>query len=201
MLNVSLSQSVSADVISELQKLLTSHRLLLFRNQGKISGARQVEISQWWGPLQSTFYKHEASPHPDVFRVSNDEIEGCTQVGRSGWHIDGSFMDSPFVIQTMHFHSVCSGGDTMFSPLKELVQSLPGDTLSYWQRLFFESRSARSGGAVHPLVARHPFSGDPTMVFHCGPGQAFPWWGWRLCSRAGTHRFCVSIFVRRPAGV
>lgn len=46
------------------------HRLVIFRDQGQVSGQRQVEISQWFGPLESTFYKHPASPHPDVFRFA-----------------------------------------------------------------------------------------------------------------------------------
>ncbi len=54
------------------------HRLLVFRDQGIVSGERQVEISRWFGELESTFYKHPHSPHPDVFRVSNDEQTGCT---------------------------------------------------------------------------------------------------------------------------
>lgn len=44
----------------------------------------QVEISRWFGPLESTFYKHPMSPHPDVFRVSNDPAQGCTGE-RGGW--------------------------------------------------------------------------------------------------------------------
>jgi len=28
--------------------------------------------------------------------VSNDEDEGCTGVGRTGWHIDGTFLDKPY---------------------------------------------------------------------------------------------------------
>lgn len=38
--------------------------------------------SNWFGPCESTFYKHEKSPNPDVFRVSNDRREGCTGAGR-----------------------------------------------------------------------------------------------------------------------
>lgn len=38
----------------------------------------QVRISGWFGDLESTFYKHPHSPHPDVFRVSNDRQHGCT---------------------------------------------------------------------------------------------------------------------------
>ena len=51
-------------------------------------------------------------PHPDIFRVSNDETEGCVGVGCTGWHIDGTFQWRPFKYQTMHFHSTCEGGET-----------------------------------------------------------------------------------------
>ena len=75
------------------------HRLLLFKNDGKhISAEAQLIVSRWFGEVESTFYKHPASPHPDIFRVSNDEEQGCRNVGRSGWHIDGSFMEKPFKI-------------------------------------------------------------------------------------------------------
>lgn len=33
------------------------HRLLVFRDQGVVSGERHVQISQWFGPCESTFYK------------------------------------------------------------------------------------------------------------------------------------------------
>jgi len=52
----------------------------VFKDQGIISGHRHVEISSWFGELESTFYKHPKSPHPDVFRVSNDPNEGCTGI-------------------------------------------------------------------------------------------------------------------------
>lgn len=64
-------------VIDDIRRDITIHKMLFFRNQGVISGNRQVEISKWLGELESTFYKHEKSPNPDVFRVSNDEKEGC----------------------------------------------------------------------------------------------------------------------------
>lgn len=36
---------------------LCRHRLLIFRDQGVVSGERHVEISNWFGPCESTFYK------------------------------------------------------------------------------------------------------------------------------------------------
>ena len=56
------------------------HRLVIFRDQGEVSGKQQVQISSWFGELESTFYKHPKSPHPDIFRVSNDNDQGCTGV-------------------------------------------------------------------------------------------------------------------------
>jgi hypothetical protein len=67
-------------VIEQIKKDVALHRLLVFKDQGIISGQRHVEISSWFGELESTFYKHPKSPHPDVFRVSNDPNEGCTGI-------------------------------------------------------------------------------------------------------------------------
>ncbi|CAK0907017.1 unnamed protein product [Prorocentrum cordatum] len=99
------------DVVEKIKVDMRQHRVLVFRGQGQVSGKRQVEISRQLGTVESTFYKHPKSPHPDIFRVSNDETEGCTNVGRTGWHIDGTFQSMPFKYQTMHFHSVCEGGE------------------------------------------------------------------------------------------
>ena len=109
---IDLKTKVSEDVISVIKKDVTNYRLLIFRNQGIVSGDRHVEISKWFGELESTFYKHPKSPHPDVFRVSNREEDGCTGVGRTGWHIDGSFQSSPFGYSLYHIVSVPSRGDT-----------------------------------------------------------------------------------------
>ena len=88
-----------------------------------MSGDRHVEISRWFGELESTFYKHHKSPHPDVFRVSNDEEEGCTGVGRTGWHVDGSFQPAPFSYALYHIWSVPTQGDTGVMSLQFLQVS------------------------------------------------------------------------------
>lgn len=110
--DVNLSDAVSDDVIEKIKKDVHEHVLLIFKNQGIVSGERHVEISKWFGDLESTFYKHPRSPHPDVFRVSNNEEEGCTNVGRTGWHIDGSFMTEPFKFSLYHMVAVPKSGDT-----------------------------------------------------------------------------------------
>ena len=152
---------------NQLKEDLIDHRALLFRGQS-LTGQRQVDISKLLGTIESTFYKHPKSPHPDIFRVSNNEEEGCTQVGRSGWHLDGTFQPRPFMYQTMYFVSVAEGGDTYFVPLAEFYRSLPQATRDRYDRLWMVSNKRRP--VIHPLVYQHPFrpNQEPTMLFHCG---------------------------------
>ena len=79
-------------VIEQIKKYVALHRLLVFKDQGIISGQRHVEISSWFGELESTFYKHPKSPPPDVFRVSNDPNEGCTGIVMSRLYVIGNKM-------------------------------------------------------------------------------------------------------------
>ena len=125
--------------------------------------------------IESTFYNHPASPHRDIFRVSNDPAEGCTGVGRTGWHIDGSFQERPFShsiyhmvkasqrqrVQTQHNQCDCRifcydhqqaprASATVFVLLAELVEGLTVERRQRWERLWM--MSDRRIGPRHPLV-------------------------------------------------
>lgn len=162
-LDLSNPDAVPAETVERIKHDVFKHRLVVFKGLGKLSAEAQLKISGWFGDVESTFYRHPASPHPDIFRVSNDEQQGCRNVGRSGWHIDGSFQQKPFKIQTMHFWSVSKDGHTHFSPLRELLESLSDDARGRWDRYWFVGDRV-----VHPLTYNHPTTGERTMVFHCG---------------------------------
>ncbi|KAF4694916.1 hypothetical protein FOZ60_006436 [Perkinsus olseni] len=163
----SVEDAASADdeIIEKIRSDVHKYRFLLFRKQRDLSGERQVAFSRRLGSIESTFYKHPKSPHPDIFRVSNDEGVGCTRVGRSGWHVDGTFLSRPFRYQTMYFPKASSTGFTELVPLKELFQSQKPERRERWDRAWFVSDS---GSVVHPLVCEHPTTGYTTMIFHCG---------------------------------
>lgn len=110
--NIDLKKPVSEEIVKQIVQDVHKHRLLIFKEQGVVSAGRHVDISRWFGDLESTFYKHPKSPHPDIFRVSNCEEEGCTNVGRTGWHIDGSFMEKPFSHSLYHMVSIPKTGNT-----------------------------------------------------------------------------------------
>ncbi|VVC41405.1 Hypothetical protein CINCED_3A020741 [Cinara cedri] len=170
---IDLKTENSPKIIEQIRKDVTEHRILIFKDQGVISGERHVEISRWFGDLESTFYKHSRSPHPDVFRVSNDENEGCTGVGRSGWHIDGTFQPAPFSYSLYHMVSVPKEGHTLFIPLTELIQSLDKDTYDIWNQAWMVSD--RRSSPIHPLIYKHPLTGKPVLCFHLGMTTSFIW--------------------------
>ncbi|XP_063222153.1 3-((Z)-2-isocyanoethenyl)-1H-indole synthase-like isoform X2 [Bacillus rossius redtenbacheri] len=170
---VNLKTENRPEVIEKIKKDVTSHRLLIFKDQGVVSGERHVEISRWFGELESTFYKHPRSPHPDVFRVSNDRTEGCTGVGRTGWHIDGSFQPAPFAYSLYHMVSVPRNGATAFAPLTDLVEGLSPGKRAEWDRLWMVSD--RRTGPVHPLLYPHPLTGLTVMCFHLGMVCGYIW--------------------------
>ena len=59
--DVNLNETVPEDVVAQIKKDVHKHILLIFKNQGIVSGERHVQISKWFGELESTFYKHRVS--------------------------------------------------------------------------------------------------------------------------------------------
>mmetsp|Transcript_98774 Transcript_98774/g.171173 ORF Transcript_98774/g.171173 Transcript_98774/m.171173 type:complete len:314 (-) Transcript_98774:31-972(-) len=171
-LSLSGTEPLPPELVQRIKDDMTRYRVLVFKDQGQIPGARQVQISRQLGEVESTFYKHPRSPHPDIFRVSNDETEGCTGVGRTGWHIDGTFQAMPFKYQTMHFHSVCEGGETWFIPLKEFYEMQDEATRARWNKYWMVTGRQQY---AHPMTYVHPSRGDTTMMFHCGAPFCSAW--------------------------
>lgn len=168
-----LQKDVPKEVIAAIKDDVTKHRILIFKDQGVISGERQVEIAKWFGEPESTFYKHPRSPHPDVFRVSNNRAEGCTNVGRTGWHIDGSFQEAPFGYAIYHMVSVPTVGPTVFCPLTEIIEELPLEQRIRWERLYMVSD--RRSGPTHPIIYSHPITKKKVLCFHLGMTEGFIW--------------------------
>ena len=98
-----------------------------------------IEISEWFGTIESTFYDHPKAPHRDIFRVSNDRTEGCTNVGRTGWHIDGSFQEKPFSHSIYHIIECPKEGDTVFASLTEIIERLDKKKREHWENLWMAS--------------------------------------------------------------
>jgi len=168
---IDLAKEVSKEVVELIKQDVRTHRLLVFRHQMNISPERHLQIGRWFGQIESTFYNQPASPHRDVFRVSNDRSEGCTGVGRTGWHIDGSFQEAPFSHSIYHIIETPSRGATVFCNLTEVIEGLSNERRSYWERLWM--CSDRRSGPQHPLIYSHPETALPVLCFHLGMTEGF----------------------------
>ena len=63
---IDLRKDVDPETVAVIKRDVAEYRLVLFRDQGVVSGHRQVDISRWFGELDCPFHKHPASPHPEV---------------------------------------------------------------------------------------------------------------------------------------
>ena len=149
---IQLSESLGADTVDLIRRDVAEHRLLVFKQQHHITPELHLAVGRWFGDIESTFYNHPKSPHRDIFRVSNDRSEGCTNVGRTGWHIDGSFQEAPFSHSLYHIVTVPTDSATVFAPLTDIVQGLAAEKRQLWERLWM--MSDRRSGPVHPLIYR-----------------------------------------------
>lgn len=84
-------------------------------------------------------------------------------VGRTGWHIDGSFQPAPFAYSLYHMVEVPKEGATAFAPLTELIEGLQPEKKKEWHRLWM--RSDRRSGPVHPLIYKHPKTKKEVFMF------------------------------------
>ena len=169
---VQLSQILSCpNTIEMIRQDVKDHRLLVFKHQQNVTPEVHLAVGRWFGDIESTFYNHERSPHRDIFRVSNDRREGCTNVGRTGWHIDGSFQEAPFSHSLYHIVNVPRESATVFAPLTDIIENLPDEKRQLWDRLWMVSD--RRTGPVHPLIYSHPETDKPVLCFHLGMTERF----------------------------
>lgn len=64
------------------------------------------------------------------------------------------------------------GGPTSFIPLRELLEAQPLTLQATWKRLWM---CTNRDGYKHPMVHRHPLTGDPALIFHLGMTHRFMW--------------------------
>ena len=111
--DINLSANISSELLNKIKDDLHKYRLLIFRNQGVLSAEKQLEITKLFGEVESAgFVQHPKSPHRNILRVSNDENEGFKEIGTTGFHIDGSFMEMPNSYAFYHIITLSKLGTT-----------------------------------------------------------------------------------------
>ena len=52
---IDLKQNVTEDLVQQIIQDVKEHRILIFRGQGLVPPLRQLEISRWFGEIESTY--------------------------------------------------------------------------------------------------------------------------------------------------
>ncbi|CAN0626819.1 TauD domain-containing protein [Burkholderia multivorans] len=160
---VDLTSLTQGDV-DRLHTALIEHGLLVIRNQ-KLSPAGQVRMSEVFGTLE-TFPPGEGQlvEFPQIFRVASHPGNGHANVGRY-WHSDGSFRAEATPVSIWYLVAQpATGGETLFSDLREAYRTLPDERKVAIDGLVTLHRN----GIKHPLVMRHPVTREPSLYFNVG---------------------------------
>ena len=147
---------------AQLQAALLEHGLLVIRDQ-QLTPQQHVAASALFGELE-TFppAPGQISGLPQVFRLASRAGEGYRDVGRY-WHSDGSFRADPTPISIWHSVAVPEqGGDTLFTDLRAAYRVLWEEE----QAMAREVQTFHRNGVQHPLVMRHPHTGEPALYIN-----------------------------------
>lgn len=162
-------------LIHTLKQDLNFYKILFFKNNNPISAELHREIMQAFGQI-IPWGTHPKSPHPDIYRISNNPKEGFVGNGTSGFHIDGCFKKIPPKIMSFSCLKNCKEGITQFISLNTLLTSQSLLQQKNWQDLWLiHSSSAKNKHWCTPLVYIHPITNQPTMLFHTGTQYIYGW--------------------------
>eukprot|EP00484_Ammonia_sp_Unknown_P030160 CAMPEP_0197028602 /NCGR_PEP_ID=MMETSP1384-20130603/8249_1 /TAXON_ID=29189 /ORGANISM="Ammonia sp." /LENGTH=334 /DNA_ID=CAMNT_0042457625 /DNA_START=98 /DNA_END=1102 /DNA_ORIENTATION=+ len=178
------TSELSNSLIECIRRDIHRHQLLIFKNQAPqknfiMSPQKRLQLASKLGKIVSSHYHHPNAVHRDIFRVSNDGKHGCLNVGRTGWHIDGTFLSRPYTYSMMHIVSVPKRGfgQTAFISTSNAIEHVLHKEKQFealravLHRLYFVGTSPNY--VVHPVIYTHPVSKLQTMLVHLGMTSTF----------------------------
>lgn len=196
-LNFTITDDISDEMMTAIKALWAEHKLLLFRHQ-TMSESTLVDFSRRFGELEIHVRTEYLSvEHPEVLYISNIEQDG-RKIGilsdtEVGWHYDQIYLPRPAVGSLLAADTLPpDGGNTEFADMGAAFDALPDDTRekllncravqSYeaFNRAYSVPTSTeqkkKSPDIDHPLVRRHPITGRPALYL-C-PGMTTEIVGW-----------------------
>ena len=196
-LNVDLSEDVSAQVFAEIQQAYHRFGVISFRDQ-QLSPEQHIAFARRWGEININRFFTPVDGYPMIAEVRKDPDQEANIGG--DWHTDHSYDAVPAMGSILYAREVPAlGGDTLFASMALAYQSLsPGlqKTLEGLQALhssrhvFGEGRYEGDGGksgrfrnpelaqqdALHPVVIRHPKTGQ--KLLYVNPVFTLRFEGW-----------------------
>ena len=182
--------SLGPSEVEAVKRAWYRHDVLVFRNQ-KLSDDDLLVFSRHFGALDSPPNQGAGrrSPlgYPDIYVISNvldekGEPIGALGDGDAAWHTDMSYLPRPPDASTLYSLEIPkSGGDTWFCGMKAALAKMPRKLVERIKNLdvkhdgtYDSGGNVRKGlaasndprtsvGTPHPMVIRHPASGDAAL--------------------------------------
>jgi taurine dioxygenase len=182
--------SVSEAQVEAIKGAWYRHDVLVFRNQ-EMTDDDLLAFSRHFGaldpPPNQGAGRKSPPGYPDIYVVSNvldqkGEPIGALGDGDAAWHTDMSYIARPPDASMLYSLEIPKfGGDTWFSGMKAALAKMPKSLLErirtldikhdgtydsggYVRKGMTPSNDPRtSAGTPHPMVIRHPVSGDAAL--------------------------------------
>ena len=131
----SIADPGGVDRIDEIKRAWLEHPVLVFREQ-PICDPDQIRFARHFGELEiHPSLAHQASNHPEIYRVSNVDEAGNILPGKSNewlylnltwlWHSDSTFREIPSKGSILHGIEILqNGGDTLFANMQAAYEHL-----------------------------------------------------------------------------
>ena len=176
--------------VEAIKRAWYAHDVLVFRNQ-KLSDDDLLSFSKHFGtldpPPNQGAGRKSPPGYPDIYVISNvldrtGEPIGALGDGDAAWHTDMSYIAEPPDASMLYSLEIPKrGGDTWFCSMKKalarmpkgLVERIKGldikhdgtyDSGGYVRKGMTPSNDPRTSvGTAHPIVIRHPVSGDQAL--------------------------------------
>jgi len=176
--------------IEAIKRAWYRHDVLVFRSQ-KLSDDDLLAFSRHFGaldpPPNQGAGRKSPPGYPDIYVVSNvlddkGEPIGALGDGEAAWHTDMSYIAQPPDASMLYSLEIPnSGGDTWFCGMKAALARMPEqlvarirgrdikhdgtyDSGGYVRKGMTPSNDPRTSvGTPHPMVIRHPVSGDAAL--------------------------------------
>ena len=186
---VDIAQASKSEV-DAIKRAWYRHDVLIFREQ-KLSDDDLLAFSRHFGALDSPpnqgAGRRSPPGYPDIYVISNVRDEAGEPIGALGdgeaaWHTDMSYLARPPDASMLYSLEIpACGGDTYFCGMKAALAAMPlelvarikdldikhdgtYDSGGYVRKGMTPSNDPRtSAGTPHPMVIRHPVSGDAAL--------------------------------------
>ncbi|MGE3175786.1 MAG: TauD/TfdA dioxygenase family protein [Planctomycetota bacterium] len=189
-------RAVDAPLARRLRELAYVHQILVLRDQDPADLDGWLAFARVLGTVEPYFQAHYHHPeHPEIFVSSNVPLNG-RKVGVAGtgrmWHADYSFFARPLAFTMIRpIVLPTSRRETLFVDMRRVWRELPHglrgrvaglhavhDAWDYYKvqpkdvdraiAELIEDWHREAPGATHPLVVRHPFTGEEHL--YCSSG-------------------------------